>query len=62
MLHSYYAICGLSLAGQSRGLRKLHPGLGITMRASIAAGIVDAAEDAEDADDHDACVACEPDP
>ena len=39
VLHSYYALCGLSLASWP-GLRTLEPRFGVTRRAAEAAGLV----------------------
>ena len=50
VLHTYFAICGMSLAGRP-GLRELHTPLGITVRAARAAGLVSA---------EDACPPCDP--
>ncbi len=51
VLHTYFALCGMSLA-QYPGLRELHTPLGITMRAARAARLA--------ADAEDACPPCDP--
>ena len=56
VLHSYYAICGLSLAGWP-GLQRLDARLGISERASIASGHM-RAEDRH----MPPCEPCDPEP
>lgn len=55
VLHSYFAICGLSLVRRHKALLPIDPRLGITRRAARAAGLLAGAAEAADG----CCVLCD---